>query len=170
MFLFLLFLHFYSCSSFFPFPLFHLLYFLFYLFSPFLWDTTQNDPHSHPYILLFLMRITLTRVPGLHAPPPLLHKMPNISETIQIPTPKPYIILFPMISCIQWHWPDVPLGYAPPPPVHIRHNISETVQNPSLKPYTLCLATNSGESIMLYPPKFWVSVHPPVLLSLVSTP
>ena len=38
---FLLFLHFYSCSSFFPLPVFHLLYYLFYLFSPFLWETTQ---------------------------------------------------------------------------------------------------------------------------------
>ena len=44
MFLFLLFLHFHSCSSFFPVPLFHLLYSPFYLFSPFLWETTQNDP------------------------------------------------------------------------------------------------------------------------------
>ena len=43
MFLFLLFLHFLSCSSFFPVPLFHLLY---YLFSPFLWETTQNDPQG----------------------------------------------------------------------------------------------------------------------------
>ena len=32
MFLFLLFLHFHSCSSFFPVPLFHLFYFLLYLF------------------------------------------------------------------------------------------------------------------------------------------
>ena len=46
MFLFLLFLHFHSCSSFFPVPLFHLLYCLFYLFSPFLWETTQNDPQG----------------------------------------------------------------------------------------------------------------------------
>ena len=46
MFLFLLFLHFHSCSSFFPIPLFHLLYSLFYLFSPFLWETTQNDPQG----------------------------------------------------------------------------------------------------------------------------
>ena len=46
MFLFLLFLHFNSCSSFFPVPLFHLLYSLFYLFSPFLWETTQNDPQG----------------------------------------------------------------------------------------------------------------------------
>ena len=46
MFLFLLFLHFHSCSSFFPVPLFHLHYYLFYLFSPFLWETTQNDPQG----------------------------------------------------------------------------------------------------------------------------
>ena len=46
MFLFLLFLHFHSCSSFFPVPLFHLLYYLFYLFSPFIWETTQNDPQG----------------------------------------------------------------------------------------------------------------------------
>ena len=46
MFLFLLFLHFHSCSSFFPVPLFRLLYSLFYLFSPFLWETTQNDPQG----------------------------------------------------------------------------------------------------------------------------
>ena len=43
--LFLPFLHFHSCSSFFPVPLFHL-YYLFYLFSPFLWETTQNDPQG----------------------------------------------------------------------------------------------------------------------------
>ena len=43
MFLFLLFLHYRSCSSFFPVPLFHLFCYLFYLFSPFLWETTQND-------------------------------------------------------------------------------------------------------------------------------
>ena len=46
MFLFLLFLHFHSCSSFFPVPLFHLLYSLFCLFSPFLRETTQNDPQG----------------------------------------------------------------------------------------------------------------------------
>ena len=44
MFIFLLFLHFHSCSSFFPVPLFHLFYYLFYVFSPFLWETTQIDP------------------------------------------------------------------------------------------------------------------------------
>ena len=46
MFLFLLFLHFHSCSYFFPNRLFHHLYYLFYLFSPFLWETTQNDPQG----------------------------------------------------------------------------------------------------------------------------
>ena len=46
MFLFLLFLHFHSCSYFFSNRLFHLLYYLFYLFSPFLWETTQNDPQG----------------------------------------------------------------------------------------------------------------------------
>ena len=46
MFLFLLFLHFHSCSSFFPVPLFHLLYYLFSLSSIFLWETTQNDPQG----------------------------------------------------------------------------------------------------------------------------
>ena len=46
MFFFLLFLHFHSCSSFFPVPLFNLFYYLFYLFSPFLLETTQNDPQG----------------------------------------------------------------------------------------------------------------------------
>ena len=46
MFLILLFLNLHSCSSFFPGPLFHLLYYLFYIFSPFLWETTQNDPQG----------------------------------------------------------------------------------------------------------------------------
>ena len=39
-------LHFHSCSSFFTVPLFHLFYYLFYFFSPFLWETTQNDPQG----------------------------------------------------------------------------------------------------------------------------
>ena len=76
MFLFLLFLHFHSCSSFFPVPLFHLLYSLFYLFSPFLWETTQNDPQGltcrwtptqsktvHPSIFHFRM-ITWVNING----------------------------------------------------------------------------------------------------------
>ena len=46
MFLFLLFLHFHSCSFFFLVPLFHLLYYLFYFFPPFLLETTQNDPQG----------------------------------------------------------------------------------------------------------------------------
>ena len=44
--MFLLFLHFHSFSSFSPVPLFHLLYYLFYLSSPFLWETTENDPQG----------------------------------------------------------------------------------------------------------------------------
>ena len=39
-------LFFHSCSSFFPVPLFHILYYLLYLFSPFLWETTKNDPQG----------------------------------------------------------------------------------------------------------------------------
>ena len=46
MFLFLLFLHFHSCFSFFPVPPFYLFCYLFCLFSPFLWETTQNDPQG----------------------------------------------------------------------------------------------------------------------------
>ena len=46
MFLFLLVLHFHSCSSFFPVPLSHLFCYLFCLFSPFLLETTQNDPQG----------------------------------------------------------------------------------------------------------------------------
>ena len=46
MFLFLLFLHFHSCSSFFPVSLFHLFDYLFYHSSPFLWEMTQNDPQG----------------------------------------------------------------------------------------------------------------------------
>ena len=51
------------------------------------------------------------------APPPLLHKRPNISETIQIPVPKPYIFLFLTIRCFHWHQQGVSQGYASPPPV-----------------------------------------------------
>ena len=43
MFLFLLFLHFHSCSSFFPVLFFHLLY---CLFSPSLWEMTQKYPQG----------------------------------------------------------------------------------------------------------------------------
>ena len=41
--LFLLFLHFQSCSAFVPVFLFHLLYYVFYLFFPSLLETRQND-------------------------------------------------------------------------------------------------------------------------------
>ena len=38
---------------------------------------------------------------GVHAAPSSLHKRPDISETVQIPTPKPYILLFLIIRHIQ---------------------------------------------------------------------
>ena len=41
-------------------------------------------------------------------PTPLSNKNPNISETIQIPTPKPYIFFFLMSWHIQWHWQGGP--------------------------------------------------------------
>ena len=41
--IFLLFLHFHSCSSFFPVPPIHIVFCHFYVFSPFLWETSQND-------------------------------------------------------------------------------------------------------------------------------
>ena len=66
--------------------------------------SNHSKPTPKPYIVVPCEKtysVTLTRVPGLHAAHPSLHKMPNISETLQIPTPKQYIILFPMISCIQ---------------------------------------------------------------------
>ena len=52
MFLFFLFLHCHS-FSFLPVPLFHLLYYLLYLSSPFLWETTQNDPWGSFDLCLF---------------------------------------------------------------------------------------------------------------------
>ena len=64
-----------------------------------------------------------------------LHKRPNISETVQTPTSKPYILL--LIRHIQWHQPRVPWRYAPLTWVHIRLNILETIQNPTPKPYIL---------------------------------
>ena len=38
---------------------------------------------------------------GGNAQHPSLHKSSNISETVQIPTPKPYILLFLMIRSIR---------------------------------------------------------------------
>ena len=59
--------------------------------------------------------------PWGHAPPPWFNKNPNISETIQIPTPKPYIFLFHMLRCIQWHQPGCPWGHATIPSLYKRH-------------------------------------------------
>ena len=67
MFLFLLFLHFHSCSSFFPVPLFHLLYSLFYLFSLSLGDDTKwpsrVDVSLNPNTINYSAWQELTRSP-----------------------------------------------------------------------------------------------------------
>ena len=49
-------------------------------------------------------------VPQVHAPPPSFHKMLNILETVQIPTFKPYILLFLMMRRSKWHGPWIPKG------------------------------------------------------------
>ena len=71
--------------------------------------------------------------------PSLINLRFNISETIQNPTHKLYLLFFLMIRHIQWHRPLVPCGYAPLPLVHIRLSISETFQNPTPKPYILLI-------------------------------
>ena len=55
--LFLPFLHFHSCSSFFFVPLFHLLYYFYYLFSAFLWEMTQNDPQGLTCRQMLLVKV-----------------------------------------------------------------------------------------------------------------
>ena len=68
MFLFLLFLHFHSCSSFFPVPLFYLLYCLFYLFS--LGDNTKwptridvsLNPNTINHFLVVKFSVYLNRI------------------------------------------------------------------------------------------------------------
>ena len=72
MFLFLLFLHFHSCSSFFPVPLFLLLYYLFYVFSPFFWETAQNDPQG-----LMLNPNSINQPPTPPLPSPLPTHTPS---------------------------------------------------------------------------------------------
>ena len=81
-----------------------------------------------PYIVLFLeLRLIQWHKLGV----PRGHALtPYISETIQFPTPKPYVLFF-MIRCIQWNRQAVPWGYASPPPVKIRLNNLETIQNPT---------------------------------------
>ena len=57
--------------------------------------------------------VTYLATPGItpHPAVPLsFHQKPNISETIQIPILKPYILFFIIIICIQWHIPCVPQG------------------------------------------------------------
>ena len=79
--------------------------------------------------------MTPAETPAGHASPPLLHKNPNISETIQITTPKPYIFFFLMLRRIEWHWQGPPWGHDAPPSLHLRPYISETIQIPTPKPY-----------------------------------
>ena len=64
-----------------------------------------------------------------------LHKRPNISEIVQIPTLKPYLFLFLMIRHIQWHWLRSPRSM--PHLLQFMLNISETVQNCAYEPYIL---------------------------------
>ena len=93
MFLFLLFLHFHSCSSFFPVPLFHLFCFLFCrFFSLSLGDDTKwptrVDVSLNPNTIkiLVIRHIQWQGVSRGHAPPPPVYISLNISETVQIPT------------------------------------------------------------------------------------
>ena len=63
-----------------------------------------------PYIFLFLhIQWHQPGTPWAHAPPPLFNENPDISETIQIPTPKQYIFFFlNMLRHI--HWQGCPSG------------------------------------------------------------
>ena len=73
-----------------------------------------------------------------HALLPLFHKMCYISETVQIPTHKPYILV-PKEKAHLVTWILGPLGvpreHAPPPSFHKMLIISETVQIPTHKLY-----------------------------------
>ena len=69
------------------------------------WDSSSDTDRGSPW--------------GYDAPPSL-HLRPYISETIQIPTPKPYIFLFHMLRCIQWHQPGSPWGHATIPSLYKR--------------------------------------------------
>ena len=55
--------------------------------------TIYNDiPYGKVHSITFT-RMSPGGVPG-HATPTLLHERANISDTLQIPTPKPHIMLF----------------------------------------------------------------------------
>ena len=104
----------------------------------------RSPPLNHIYtcsLWLDTFSDTNLGVPGVEpgpCPTPPLHKRPYISETVQIPTPKPYLYLFFMIRHIQWHQPGGPgdgLGPCPIPPLHKRPYISETALIPTSKPY-----------------------------------
>ena len=63
----------------------------------------RNPSDPHPITIYILVPYAKTHpvTPAGdswgHAPPPLFNKNPNISEIIQIPTPKPYIFFFLML-------------------------------------------------------------------------
>ena len=58
-------------------------------------------PNPQLDILFFIIRHIQWHFLGVlqgHAPPPLLHKRPYVSETVQMPNPKEYIFLFFMMT------------------------------------------------------------------------
>ena len=64
MFLFLLFLHFHSCSSFFPVPLFHLFDYLFYHSSPLIYISIVKEAHGYVKITNFTRKDSFVGVGG----------------------------------------------------------------------------------------------------------
>ena len=61
-----------------------------------------------------------------HAPPLSLPKKPYNAETIQIPTPKPYVYCCSLKDASNETSRGSPRGFAPSPPVQKRQNISVT--------------------------------------------
>jgi hypothetical protein len=65
-------------------------------------------------------------------------------ETNEIPTPKPYIFLFLVLSSIQWYVSHDPWGQTPPPGKGKLLNILKTFEIPTPKPFVfLFLALRS---------------------------
>ena len=98
-----------------------------------------SNPHSLTIYILVPYAKTHPVTPAGESlgpcPTPLFNKNSNISETIQIPTPKPYIFFFLMLGHIQWHWQGPPWGHDAPFSLYLRLYISETIQTPTRKPY-----------------------------------
>jgi hypothetical protein len=55
----------------------------------------------------------LDMAPGVN-PTPRNGKLLNIPKTVEIPTPKPYIFLFPVLRGIQWYVGHDPWGQPHP--------------------------------------------------------